>query len=267
MAGLLSVGAAVTGTGRFSKVQGTKSGKDMKLERIINKFKGGKKLTSGELTYLAKKNPTIYQKVLRIMQKREQLEERLAAAETKEEAQQIMMQEMQSVENFCANSDDDFEKTALVSQMMDAYGEMTKSDAYQEKPDTNAELAERKRKRTEERSGQAEIEELQRKQKKRKKKPKKLDAPDDGEEDQGESFGVQSPAIDEGCDWYGISGEEMTADPEEISESGEYAAAGEYSETQAQTQTMDVVTYTAQGKKKSTSEFAAKSGGQVDVAI
>lgn len=254
MAGLLSVGEAVAGTGSFSKVQSTspKSGKDLKLERIINKFKSGKKLASGELSYIAKKDPPTFQKILRIMQKREQLEERLAAAETKEEAQQIMMQEMQSVETFCANSDDDFEKTALVSQMMDAYGELTKSDSYREKPDTNAELAEQKRKRMEDRSGQAEIEELQRKRKKKRKKNGNINSSDDEEENDTENFDIS-------VGWNSLPREAISTEAEDSLEYEEYDPV--------ETQTMDAVTYTAQGKKKSAEGFIMQSGTKVNVAL
>lgn len=125
---------------RSSKTEAVGSRKDFKLERIITKFRTGKKLTSGELSYLAEKAPEIYQKVLRIMQRREQLEKRLEQAGSKEEVQMIMMEEMQSAVAFCNNSDDDFEKESLVNQLMDAYNEAVGADTYREKPDTNREL-------------------------------------------------------------------------------------------------------------------------------
>lgn len=268
MAGLISVGATAIGTGRFSKVEGTKSDKDIKLERIVNKFKAGKKLTSGELSYLAKKNPAIYEKVLRIMRKREQLEARLEQAATKEEAQQIMMQEMQSIEKFCANSDDDFEKTALVSQMMDAYGEVTKSEAYHEKPDSNAELNEQKRKRLEDKTGQDEIEELHRRQKKKKKRIK--DIIFDNKEE--EAFGVLPTD--------GLSKETLTKDLTKGTSMGD-STSGERAETNTspprftyqenpavtEKEPFNPVTYTARGTPKSTSPSTTKKGTLVDLAL
>ncbi|MDR2889132.1 MAG: hypothetical protein LBV33_04740 [Lachnospiraceae bacterium] len=110
--------------------------KDFKLERIIAKFRSGKKLTSGELAYLSKKLPAMYQKVVGIIERREQLEKRLAQAETKEEAQEIMMNEMQSVATACANSDDDFERESMVNQMIDAYNVAVGKEDYKEKPKT-----------------------------------------------------------------------------------------------------------------------------------
>lgn len=123
------------GADRGSKVNQVSEGTNFKLQRILNKFRAGKKLSSGELSYLAANAPDIYQKVIRIMQRREQLEKRLEMAESKEEVQMIMMEEMQSAEKFCANNDDDFETTAMINQLMNAYYEKTKSPGYKEMPE------------------------------------------------------------------------------------------------------------------------------------
>jgi hypothetical protein len=104
--------------GRHSQVEAINDGKDHKLDRIINKFKSGKKLTSGELAYLAEKAPDIYSKVIRVMKQREVIEQRLENVRTKEEAAKIVMEEMQSVSS---GGDDEFVKTAMLNHIMDAY--------------------------------------------------------------------------------------------------------------------------------------------------
>jgi hypothetical protein len=108
-------------SGKFQKanpISPIDDGKDHKLERIINKFKSGKKLSSGELSYLAQKSPEMYNKVVRIMKQREMLEQRLEKAQSKEEAAEIIRQEMQAISS---NGADEFEKTALLNHTMDAY--------------------------------------------------------------------------------------------------------------------------------------------------
>lgn len=127
-----------TGTGSIAKT-GKCEGKDIKLERILSKFKAGKKLSGDELSYVAKKSPETWQKILRVMQRREQVEKRLENAKTKEESQEIMTQEMKSVENV----EDPFEKEATVNHLREAYSEHVTKGNYKEKPDTNLELAKR----------------------------------------------------------------------------------------------------------------------------
>lgn len=98
--------------------------KDYKLERILNKFRSGKKLTAGELSYVARKAPEMYQKIVSVMQRREQLERRLESA-TKEEAAKIMSEEMGSLENII----DDFEKEATANQLREAFNEYFSSQS------------------------------------------------------------------------------------------------------------------------------------------
>lgn len=109
--------------------------KDYKLERIIKKFRMGKKLTPGELSYVARKAPDMYQKIVAVMQRREQLEKRLAAA-TEEEAAQIISQEMGSIENIL----DDFEKEATANQLREAYKEYLSNKPLDAKEDEDKEL-------------------------------------------------------------------------------------------------------------------------------
>ncbi len=105
------------------------SEKDYKLERILRKFRSGKKLTPGELSYVARKAPEMYTKIVSVMQRREQLERRLETA-TKEDAAQIMAEQMGSIENIV----DDFEKEATANHLREVFNEFfsTKSPDSEE---------------------------------------------------------------------------------------------------------------------------------------
>ena len=105
------------------------SEKDYKLERILRKFRSGKKLTPGELSYVARKAPEMYQKIVSVLQRREQLEKRLETA-TKEEAAKIMSEQMGSIENIV----DDFEKEATANHLREVFNEFfsTKSPDSEE---------------------------------------------------------------------------------------------------------------------------------------
>jgi hypothetical protein len=123
MANSFTIGSVVPGVattfGKYKKVEALSEGKDHKLERIINKFRAGQKLTGGELSYLAENAPDIYNKVLRVMMRREQLERRLEQARTAEEAAKIVAEEMQAIAGI--GGEDDFEKTATLNHLRDAY--------------------------------------------------------------------------------------------------------------------------------------------------
>lgn len=164
-----------TGSGRIPKPEkAASSTKDYKLERILTKFRSGKKLTSGELSYVARENPNLYQKILRVLTRREMVEKRLEAAKTKEEEEQIMAQEMKSVEHI----EDAFEKEATVNHLMDAWHEHISSGATREKPDTNRELTEEQQKERDKRTVQPMD----------KEKEKEEEAPDEGITEPGNPF-------------------------------------------------------------------------------
>ncbi len=254
MAGNLSI--AATGLGGSGQVQQVGSGKDLKLQRIINKFKAGKKLTSGELTYLAEKAPEMYQKVLRIMQKREQLEKRLEEADSKEEVQSIMMQEMQSIENFCASSDDDFEKTALVNQMMDAYGKAVQSSSYKEKPDTEFTFEEEFMNKDMPGQAKPEQEKLEQENPEQEKLKKERNL---SERPQG---GVPAETMSAGN---GIFPEEGT-DPVSTDDSL-VAGWDNQSPTATKTGTFEAVAYNSKGNKKRAFGSSGSIGAKVNIAI
>lgn len=98
----------------------------LKLQKIINKFKSGKKLTIEELEYLKQYAPDIYQKVIAIMHQRETIEQKLKSADTKEEVEQVKSQVM-VMEAGCVDKGDDFTKEALTNQLNHAIKE-TESD-------------------------------------------------------------------------------------------------------------------------------------------
>lgn len=128
----LQAGNKAGGSAGINSIQ-SMGGADLKLQRIINKFKSGKKLSSKEMVYLSEKAPELYQKVLRITQEREQLEREMQAAESKEEVAKIVSQKMGSIEKMSGG--DEFEETSRANQYSDAYSAYIATDEYKAKAD------------------------------------------------------------------------------------------------------------------------------------
>lgn len=66
-------------------------------QKIFQKLKQGKRLSSAEMNYLQIHNPTMYQKALRVQNAKERLQTRLEHCRSKEEANDVIAMEMSAV--------------------------------------------------------------------------------------------------------------------------------------------------------------------------
>lgn len=119
-----------SGTKNSSAVSNTNSKSDSKLNRILNKFRAGRKLTPAELQYLEEKAPEMYQKVVQIQKQREQLEQEVKNADSKEEAQEIVSDKISMCMKLCEG--DDFSQDAIRNQFNDALTKCQKEIVGQE---------------------------------------------------------------------------------------------------------------------------------------
>lgn len=108
-----------------------------KLKKIIAKFKMGKKLRGSELSFLAKADPELYVKVVKIVKQRKAMEIRLKNAKSKEEAADIVSGAMRNALNNQAM--EEFEKISLANQLREAYKEFMESDSYKSLPNDDLE--------------------------------------------------------------------------------------------------------------------------------
>ena len=97
--------------------------------RIYAKVQMGKELTAEEMSFLARTNPVLYQKALRMQAMRKMLENQLKACKSKEEAQEVFSRAVSGI------SDKDPDKAMLVAALKDVFMEFTKSDAYKKLPE------------------------------------------------------------------------------------------------------------------------------------
>lgn len=78
------------------KEQQENNPEDKELQRITNKIYAGGDLTEKEMQYLQKKNPVLYQKMRAVEAEAKQYEEDLKRCKTKDEAQRIKMNKINS---------------------------------------------------------------------------------------------------------------------------------------------------------------------------
>lgn len=97
--------------------------------RVCAKVQMGKKLTVEELRFLARTNPVLYQKAMRMMNMRKMLENQLKSCKSKQEAQEVFSRAMSGI------SEKDPDKGMLVAALKDVYMEFTKSDGYKKLPE------------------------------------------------------------------------------------------------------------------------------------
>lgn len=98
-------------------------------EKIMQKLRSGKKLTSEEMNYLRAKNPQLYVQAARVQAMRENLRNQLENCKSKEEVEKVYG-------NFTSMiSKDDPMKEALVAAYDDEVKEFKKTDKYQALPE------------------------------------------------------------------------------------------------------------------------------------
>ncbi|MDD2971786.1 MAG: hypothetical protein PHE02_06615 [Lachnospiraceae bacterium] len=110
------------------------AGKTEKLQKILNKFRSGKKLTAEELEYLRQYAPEMYQKVIQIQQQREAIEQEMKSARTKEEAEQVLSQVTTMISG---QKGDEFTQEAMSSQLTDAVKEGMEGKQYRDDEELN----------------------------------------------------------------------------------------------------------------------------------
>lgn len=103
------------------------------FQRILSKLKNGKRLTAEEMRFLQAEYPECYPQAARVQAMRDGLESRLKCCRSKEEAQTMFGDAMDSI------SDDDPMKEFLTAAYQDVMKEFQKSDAYKDLPNTNEE--------------------------------------------------------------------------------------------------------------------------------
>ena len=118
----------------------TEDEKNAYFQRILAKLRSGKKLTAEEMRFLQAEHPEFYPQAARVQAMRDGLETRLKCCRSKEAAQTMFANAMDSV------SDEDPMKEYLVAAYEDVMKEFKESDAYKELPDTEEEAQKQKKK-------------------------------------------------------------------------------------------------------------------------
>ena len=103
----------------------SKSQIQKKLQKIKNKLKAGARLTGEEIQFLRRYAPELYRMVLILQREREQYEQRLKEAKTRDEAEQIKMEKM--AQSVAASDKEDSEfKLIRIAQLLAAEEETKK---------------------------------------------------------------------------------------------------------------------------------------------
>lgn len=108
------------------------------LSKIIAKLKSGKKLSADELDYLRMHEPQLYMTAIRVQQRREALMHRLKNCRSKQEAQDVIDNEMGGV------SKDDSDKEYIVAAIKEVEKEFKSSKFYKKLPDKKEDTERRK---------------------------------------------------------------------------------------------------------------------------
>lgn len=102
--------------------------KQQQLQRVLQKLKNGDKLTADELSFIQRYYPEMYSRVMRVQAQRQQLENSLKQAKSKEEAARIYNDAINSI------SKEDPDKKALMAAYDKVYVEFKKDAKYQSLP-------------------------------------------------------------------------------------------------------------------------------------
>ncbi|MCL2754225.1 MAG: hypothetical protein FWD35_00710 [Oscillospiraceae bacterium] len=124
----------------------TQHGNRMRLAAIINTFRSGKRLTSGEMGFLRKHAPDAYGEATRILRQREFMEKQMRSARTKQEVDTIRTVSLTAVAGRREISSGNAEtRLAQVNHMANAYHEYSATECYRRKPADYADKARQKR--------------------------------------------------------------------------------------------------------------------------
>lgn len=103
--------------------------KQQQLLRIQQKLQNGSKLTAEELSFIQRYYPEMYPRVMRIQAQRQQLENQLKQAKSKEDAARIYNDAMTSI------TKEDPDKAALQAAYSKAYAEFKETTQYKSLPE------------------------------------------------------------------------------------------------------------------------------------
>ena len=112
---------------------------DPKAQRLIEKFKNGKKLTPEEMAYVRKNAPGIVDYIDRIMREREVIELGMKMAPTKTDVQMVAFRASKQIEKH-PNPE---EREIRAKHLADAKHEYEQTDEYKEKPNSPLDKEER----------------------------------------------------------------------------------------------------------------------------
>ena len=102
--------------------------KQQQLQRVLQKLKNGDKLTADELSFIQRYYPEMYPRVMRVQAQRQQLENTLKQARSKEEAARIYNDTMNSI------AKEDPDREALQAAYSKAYAEFKETAQYRSLP-------------------------------------------------------------------------------------------------------------------------------------
>lgn len=116
--------------------------KEAYAARVYAKARSGQKLTPDEMSFLARTNPELYQKVLRAQRIRREMESRLKNCRSKQEAQEVFASFVGSI------SEKDPDRDMIIQALNQAFREFQESGEYQRLPDTEEDEKEQKKRKT-----------------------------------------------------------------------------------------------------------------------
>ena len=105
---------------------------DPKAQRLIEKFKNGKKLTPEEMTYVRKNAPGMVDYIDRIMREREMIEMSMKMAPSKTEVQMVAFRAAKQIEKHQIPE----EREIRAKHLADAKHEYEQTEEYKEKPNS-----------------------------------------------------------------------------------------------------------------------------------
>jgi len=119
---------------------------------IVSRLRSGKKLSHSEMSFLRKHAPEIYDEAVLVMRAREQMEQQMRQAKTKQQVQTIgMTMTMAGISGIRSDSGKTTSSsefyTTLANHYTDAYKEYLQTDEYKEKKDLYENERNRKRDR------------------------------------------------------------------------------------------------------------------------
>jgi len=119
---------------------------------IVSRLRSGKKLSHSEMAFLKKHAPEIYDEAVLVMRAREQMEQQMKQARTKQQVQTIgMSMTMAGISGIRSDSGKSSSlselKATLANQFADAYKEYLGTDEYKKKKDLYEDERNRKRDR------------------------------------------------------------------------------------------------------------------------